>query len=168
MAFVSSLLPSRLQQFFETERGKRFARFLLVAVVSVAATQIVLGALVFEKVWTPGVEGVVAAVTGALVSYLMSRWAWERKGRPDLLRETLPFWVVSLAVWLILGLTTHYSAAWAHSLGWDGLKRVLLVQGCYFAANCCTFVGRFVFFHYVVFANRKPVMPAAETAVAGD
>jgi hypothetical protein len=28
---------------------------------------------------------------GAVVSYALTRWTWNRTGRPDMLRETLPF-----------------------------------------------------------------------------
>ena len=94
-------------------------------------------------------------MVAALVSYLLSRWAWERKGKPDLLRETLPFWVVSVAVWVILGLTSHYASVWAHSMGYTHLKKHLVVQGAYFLMNCVTFVARFLIFHYVLFANKS-------------
>jgi len=46
--------------------------------------------------------------SGALVSYVLSRWAWKRKGRPNLLRETLPFWVVSAMVVAILTVATKF------------------------------------------------------------
>src|SRR5260370_23515039 len=108
-------------------------------------------------------------MTAALVSWLLSRWAWERKGRPDLLRETVPFWLVSAGVWVVLGLTSHYASVWAHSEDWTHWRRHLAVQGAYFLVNCVTFVVRFLIFHHVLFANkdRKPAaVPALEPATA--
>ena len=55
-----------------------------------------------------------------MVSYVLSRWAWKRKGRPDLLRETLPFWVVSAMVVGILTLATKFAY---HSATWMRLGR---------------------------------------------
>jgi hypothetical protein len=106
-------------------------------------------------------------MTAALVSYLLSRWAWERTGRPDLLRETVPFWLVSAAVWGILGLTSHYASVFAHAEGYTHFKKHLVVQGAYFLMNCITFVARFVFFHYVLFANKEsPASTSAPSAPA--
>jgi hypothetical protein len=87
-------------------------------------------------------------------SYLLSRWAWERKGKPDVLRETLPFWAVSIACWVILGLTTHYANSWAKSMDIQHWERHLVVNGAYLVMNCITFVCRFLIFHYALFANR--------------
>ena len=78
-------------------------------------SQVVLGLLTGPVNLSAGASGVIASMTAALVSYLLSRWAWERKGRPDLLRETVPFWLVSVAVWAILGLTSHFASVWAHT-----------------------------------------------------
>jgi putative flippase GtrA len=148
------LVPARIERKLRAETGKRFSRFVLVAAVGVVTSQVVLGLLTGPVNLTAGASGVIASMTAALVSYVLSRWAWERTGRPDLLRETLPFWIVSAAVWGILGLTSHYASVFAHAEGYTHLKKHLTVQGAYFLMNCVTFVARFLFFHYVLFANR--------------
>jgi putative flippase GtrA len=159
------LVPAPMERKLRTEAGQRFARFLLVAIVGVITSQLMLGLLTGPVNLSAGASGVIASMTAALVSYLLSRWAWERSGRPDLLRETVPFWLVSMAVWGILGLTSHFASVWAHSEGYTHLKKHLAVQGAYFLMNCVTFVARFLFFHYVLFANKErpavvPVAPA--------
>jgi putative flippase GtrA len=165
------LVPAPIERKLRTEAGKRFSRFALVAVVAVITSQVVLGLLTGPVNLTAGASGVIASMTAALVSYLLSRWAWERTGRPDLLRETVPFWLVSAAVWGILGLTSHYASVFAHAEGYTHFKKHLVVQGAYFLMNCITFVARFVFFHYVLFANKEspastsaPSAPAAPSA----
>ena len=51
----------------------------------------------------------------------------------------------------------------AASLEPDGIKRIAVVDGIYFAANCVTFLLRFLLFHYVLFADpRSPREPAAQ------
>jgi putative flippase GtrA len=147
-------LPASLARRLGDEGSRRFVRFVAAALAAVITSQIVLGLLTGPINLSAGASGVIAAMAAALVSYLMSRWAWERKGKPDLLRETLPFWVVSLAVWLVLGLTSHYASVWAHSMGYTHLKKHIVVQGAYFLMNCVTFVARFLIFHFVLFAGR--------------
>jgi putative flippase GtrA len=149
------LMPAPIERRLRAETGKRFSRFLLVAAAGVVTSQIVLGLLTGPfDIHSAGAAGVIASMTAAFVSYVLSRWAWERTGKPDLLRETLPFWLVSMAVWAILGLTSHFASVWAHSEGYTHLKKHLVVQGAYLLMNCVTFVARFLFFHYVLFANR--------------
>ena len=148
------LVPAPLERKIRTEAGVRFTRFVPVAIVAVITSQVMLGLLTGPVNLSAGASGVIASMTAALVSYVLSRWAWERKGKPDLLRETLPFWAVSVAVWAILGLTSHFASVWAHDMGYTHLKKHLVVQGAYFLMNCVTFVARFLIFHYILFANR--------------
>lgn len=164
------LLPAPIARKLETEAGRRFARFIPAALAAVITSQVVLGLLTGPVNLTAGASGVIAAMAAALVSYLLSRWAWERKGKPDLLRETLPFWAVSLAVWVILGLTSHFASVWAHSEGYTHLKKHLVVQGAYLLMNCLTFVARFLTFHYVLFAarDRKERGPLPEELTAAE
>ncbi len=161
-----SVVPAPLEQKLRTEAGNRFLRFVLVAAVAVITSQVVLGLLTGPVNLSAGASGVIASMVAALVSYLLSRWAWERKGKPDWLRETLPFWVVSIAVWVILGETSHYASVWAHHMGYAHLMKHVVVQGAYFLMNCITFVLRFLIFHYVLFRNRSRDEEAAATVGA--
>ncbi len=106
-------------------------------------------------------SGVLAAIVGAIVSYFLSRWAWDRKGRPNVWRETIPFWLVSVGAWLVLGLAAHFGTVLAgpHHLDLHHFERHFVVGGIYLLANCVTFVIRFLIFHYVLFADRKPPEP---------
>jgi len=148
------VVPAPLERKLRGEAGQRFSRFVLVAIVGVVTSQVVLGLLTGPVNLTAGTSGVIASMTAALVSYVLSRWAWERTGRPDLLRETVPFWLVSMAVWAILGLTSHFASVWAHAEGYTHVQKHLVVQGAYLLMNCVTFVARFLFFHYVLFAKK--------------
>jgi putative flippase GtrA len=162
------LLPAPLRRKLRGETGRRFLRFVIVAVSALAASQIALFLFLGPAGLSGGISGVLAAAVGALVSYLLSRWAWERKGRPSVLRETLPFWLVSAGAWLVLGLATKLGLHIAASMGAQGLKKTLIVQGTYFLANCVTFFARFVIFHYLLFADRgsKPVPVAGAPGLA--
>jgi putative flippase GtrA len=154
MAALLRRLPAPLRRRFEGETGRRFIRFVLVALAAVIATQIALVLFLGPAHMTAGISGGLAAVVGAAVSYVLSRWAWERKGRPHLLKETLPFWIVSVASWIVLGLATKLGVYLAGPHAHHTLKWHLVVNGTYLAANVLTFVARFLIFHYVLFADR--------------
>jgi putative flippase GtrA len=147
-------LPAPVRRKLEGETGKRFLRFVLVAAAAVISSQIALILFLDVAHLTAGISGVLAGMVGAAVSYVLSRWAWERKGRPDLLKETLPFWIVAIAAWIVLGLATKLGVHWAAGMPKHGLKWHLVVNGTYFGANVLTFLARFVVFHYVLFADR--------------
>lgn len=163
---VLRFLPGPIRRRLETNAGKRFSRFVPVAIAALASSQITLAALVGPAQMTAGKAALIASVTGALVSYLLSRWAWQRKGRPDLLRETVPFWLVSFAVWGVLSLTSHYAGAFAKHEHMHHLEKIAVVNGAYLAANCVTFVSRFLIFHYVLFSDRRKRAAAVTEVVS--
>jgi putative flippase GtrA len=147
-------LPAPVRRKLEGETGQRFLRFVVVAAAAVISSQIALILFLDVAHLTAGISGVLAGMVGAAVSYVLSRWAWERKGRPHLLKETLPFWIVAIAAWIVLGLATKLGVHLAHGTPQHSLKWHLIVNGTYFGANVLTFLARFVIFHYVLFADR--------------
>ena len=168
MALVTNRLSETLTRKARSKLGIRFGRFTIAAIAAFATTELVLticaGPLALSATWA----SLIAWFSGALVSYVLSRWAWKRKGRPSLLKETLPFWIVSAMVVAILILANKFGY---HSAGWMGLhgvERVLYLAAVYGVANFGTFVLRFLFFHYVLFAGSagRPAPGAAEEALA--
>ena len=163
MALAQNRLVAALWGKLRTKVGVRFTRFVIVAGVSLFATEVALTICngVFHMTATPA--ALVSWFVGAVTSYVLSRWAWERKGKPDVLRETIPFWVISAMVIVILTLATkfaYHSASW---MGLTGAKHVLWVDLVWLVANFCTFLLRFVIFHYVLFAERTTAARAAAT-----
>jgi putative flippase GtrA len=163
MALAQNRLIAPVWAKLRTKVGVRFTRFVLVAVAALATSEILLSICngVFHMTATPA--ALISTFSGAAVSYVLSRWAWERKGKPDVLRETVPFWVISGMVWVILWLATKLGYHMASWLGLHGAKHVLLVDLVYLAANVVTFVLRFVIFHYVLFTDRTTAARAAAT-----
>jgi putative flippase GtrA len=167
MALGSSRIGAALWRKARSNVGIRFTRFTLVAVASVVASQVALSIFIGPAHMTAGISGGLAAIIGAGLSYVLSRWAWERKGKPQLLKETLPFWLVSVGAWIILGLAAKLGVHLAESAEYDGAVRVLVTDGTYLAANCLTFLARFVIFHYVLFAGpRSPREVPAEPSMS--
>jgi len=154
MAPARSRLVAPMRRLLRGPLGLRFARFAGAAVAALTATEIALtiGNGVFHLTPTPA--ALVSWFAGAVVSYALSRWAWNRTGRPDVLRETIPFWAISVSVIALLTLANKFgyrSAAWLHL---TGARHVLWVDLIWLAANLGTFLLRFAVFHYVLFADR--------------
>ncbi len=163
MALAQNRLIAPLWQKLRTKVGVRFTRFAGVAIASLGTSEIALTICngVFHMTATPA--AIIAWFSGAVVSYVLSRWAWERKGKPDVLRETVPFWVISALVIVILTLATKFGYHMASWLGLTGIKHVLFVDLVYLVANFVTFLLRFVIFHYVLFAEPTTAARAAAT-----
>jgi putative flippase GtrA len=163
MTLAQNRLIAPVWAKLRTKVGVRLTRFVGVAIASLATSEILLSICngVFHMTATPA--ALISTFSGAAVSYVLSRWAWERKGRPDVLRETVPFWVISALVWVVLWLATKLGYHMASWLGLHGVKHVLLVDLVYLAANFVTFVLRFVIFHYVLFTDRTTAARAAAT-----
>jgi putative flippase GtrA len=161
------LLPAAVRRKLRTEPGMRFMRFVPVSLAALASSQITLALLVGVARMSAGTSAFVASIVGAAVSYVLSRWAWERKGKPDLLRETLPFWAVSVVAWIFLSFVSHEASMWSRHMGHSHWEHVAVVNGAYFIANCITFVTRFAIFHYVLFAKRGDKAKAAQVLSRG-
>jgi putative flippase GtrA len=154
MALIRSV-PAKLSTFLRSQFGKRFSRFILAAVVSAGTSELTLLACYGIFKLAPGRSSVAAWLAGAIVSYFMTRWTWERKGRPNLLKETLPFWAISVCTIIILVTATKIAHEVARDWHMGNLERIVFVAAAYFTANCLTFLTRFLIFHYVLFADRR-------------
>ncbi len=172
---VWHMLPAPLRRRLRTSVGLRFRRFVPVAVASFAASQITLTVCLGPGHMTAGMSAIIAWFTGAAVSYVLSRWVWERKGKPDLVKETLPFWAVAVGAAIVLTWATKFANQEALEMGLGHVQRVAFVDAAYFVANCVTFLTRFVLFHYVLFADRpgtrrvgRPSAPDESVLTADD
>ena len=168
MAITSSRLGETLTRKVRSTLGIRFGRFAVAAISAFATSEIVYTICAGPLALSATEATLIGWFSGVVVSYVLSRWAWERKGRPNLLRETVPFCVVSAIVIVVLELADKYlgyhPAAWWHL---HGAERALYLAVVYGVANLFTFLLRFLFFHYVLFAGSagRPGPAAAEEAL---
>jgi putative flippase GtrA len=159
-------IAAAVRSKLHTTVGKRFSRFAVAAAAAVVASQTTLASCLGGLHWTAGRSALAAWVAGAGTSYLVSRWAWERRGIPHPLKETIPFWAVAVGAAIVLTSVTKFANQHALAMGLSGTQRLLFVGAAFFAANCVTFVTRFLIFHYVLFADRRS-QPAAVTTSSG-
>src|SRR5260370_4582333 len=152
---ISARLPEPLRRLAGSAGVRRLMRFAPAAALALATTQITYFICFSVLAMTGRASGAAGWLAGAAVSYGVSRWAWERKGKPRVLKETLPFLAISLVVGILLTEASHFGYRQAAALGLHGAAHDAFVQGFYLAANCFTFLTRFVIFHFVLFADRN-------------
>ncbi len=151
MTLTSSRLVTAAQRGFQTKVGRHFSRFALVALVALGTSETTVVVCLGPLHRGPGFSGFMGWFTGAAVSYLLSRWAWERKGRPHLLKETVPFWAIAIGTAVVLTSATHFAGTLAKGLSLHGVEKVVFVAAGYLVANSLTFLTRFLIFHYIRF-----------------
>jgi putative flippase GtrA len=113
----------RLRLFYATQAGGRFIRYTIVSAFNVAFSVFVL-AIVFGvfRVWTEVPSTLFANIVAIPPGYYLTRtWAWGKSGRSHLLKEVVPFWVMTIAGVLLalatsdearhIGLAHHLSRA---------------------------------------------------------
>src|SRR5215469_68007 len=104
MALTSHRPTARVWRKAHATLGIRFGRFAIAAIAAFATSEIAYTISAGPAAMSATKATLVGWFSGVVVSYLLSRWAWERKGRPNVLRETLPFCVVSAMVIVVLDL----------------------------------------------------------------
>ncbi|HVC14802.1 MAG TPA: GtrA family protein [Acidimicrobiales bacterium] len=85
--------------WLHTPQGRKIFRYTMTSVISTAVSLFVLG-IVFGvlRLWTEVPSTIFANVVAAFPSYWLNRrWAWGKSGRSRLVKEVLPFWVMSIA-----------------------------------------------------------------------
>jgi hypothetical protein len=145
-------VPTPVAGWLRTRFGKHLSRFAGVALVSLATTQVTLS-IAYLIIGTGGLATLIGWAAGAAVSYLLSRRAWDRKGKPHLLKETLPFWAISAGTAVVLTTAGHLAGEFAKDHSLSKLQALVVVNGTVLAANVLTFVTRFLIFHYVLFTD---------------
>lgn len=93
-------MPEVLERFvlwLGTPRGKKLFRYSMVSVISTAVSFSVLFIVYgVARLWTEVPSTVFANVVATFPSYWLNRnWAWGKTGRSHLVREVIPFWVMS-------------------------------------------------------------------------
>ena len=88
-----------LWQRRHTPEAKKLIRYSMVSVISTAVSFAVL-AIVFGVIhlWGAITSTVFANVVATIPSYFLNRqWVWGKGGRSHIMKEVVPFWVMSAA-----------------------------------------------------------------------
>lgn len=118
-----------------------FTGSVVATVCSEVCFVLVYGALGFGTTWS----SVVSWLAGAIPNFWLNRtWTWQRRGRPGLWNEVLPYAVIILATLLLATVATHVADAWLHDQGVAHSLRVAMVAAAFLGTYVAIFALRFV------------------------
>lgn len=83
--------------WLHTHEGRKLFRYTMVSVISTVVSAVVI-VLVYGvgHVWTEVPSTIFGNVVASFPSYWLNRrWAWGKGGRSHLVKEVLPFWVMT-------------------------------------------------------------------------
>jgi putative flippase GtrA len=134
--------------------ARKLARYSAVSVATAVFGQVVLIALYAGLGWAARPANVVAFVTAAVPSYWLNRtWTWGRTGRSHLLREVVPFWVVSAVGLALTTWTAGLGESWAEGLTSSRPAQALVVSATVVGTFAVVWVSKYVLFDRVLFAE---------------
>jgi len=131
---------------------RRMSRCLVVSVGTTLLSAAVLVALALGAGVSAGSANVIAVGCGIVPSYLANRhWVWGRSGRSDLLREVVPFWVLSLAG--LAASTIAVSVVAAAVAGWSTSARAIALPLANLSVFGALWMVQFVLLDRVLFSS---------------
>jgi putative flippase GtrA len=129
---------------------RRMSRCLVVSVGTTLLSAAILIALALGAGVPAGSANVIAVCCGIAPSYFANRhWVWGRSGRGDLVREIVPFWVLSLAG---LGASTVAVSVVASAVAsWSTSARALVLPLANLSVFGALWIGQFSLLDKVLF-----------------
>jgi len=96
------LTPSALLAHAKTDAGKRALRYVATSGFGVVSTQILLFLFLHVFEWGSVESNFTAVTIISVPAFLLNKyWVWGKRGRAHLRREVLPFWLFTVAGWVI-------------------------------------------------------------------
>jgi len=141
-----------VRDWYDTPDGKKMVRYSMVSVVAVPVglIGIAIGLEVFGM--SPGWAGIFGASLGAVPSYYLNRtWVWGKSGRSHVVKEILPFWIITLIGVLFSGWVENVAGHWTTSHGWVGMGRLVVLLAANVAGFGVLWVGKYILFNKVLF-----------------
>src|SRR5580693_2696044 len=99
--------PAAFMAAVRTPEGRKVFRYTVVSLISFIIGLTVLGVCKGLIRWSAFTSNIVATAVATGPAYVLNRrWAWGKSGKSHLMREVVPFWVLSF-----IGLA--FSTYWA-------------------------------------------------------
>lgn len=131
------------------EHGVKLFRYGAVSAFNVVFGQILLYGAQTVLGWAPVVSNVFSVMVGTVPAYFLSRyWVWEKRGKSHLMREVLPFWIITL-----IGFALSTAAVWFVASRWDPTPIVINLTNL--AAFGVVWVAKFVILDQVLFKSEE-------------
>ena len=146
-----NLTPAGLLAHARSDAGRRAIRYSMCSVVGVVGTQILLFLFLHVFEWKPVLSNFVAVTLMSVPVFMLNKyWVWGKRGRAHMRREVIPFWLFTVAGWilstLMVILVVNITSTDANP---DGNK--LAVQGANIAGFGVLWVLKYLFLDRIMF-----------------
>jgi putative flippase GtrA len=100
--FVKHLTPSALVAHAKSEAGRRALRYVATSAFGVVSTQVLLFLFLHVFEWKSVPSNFIAVTIISVPAFLLNKyWVWGKRGRAHMRREVLPFWLFTIAGWIL-------------------------------------------------------------------
>jgi putative flippase GtrA len=97
-----NLTPAGLLAHARSDAGRRAIRYSMCSVVGVVGTQVLLFLFLHVFEWKPVLSNFVAVTLMSMPVFLLNKyWVWGKRGRAHMRREVIPFWLFTVAGWIL-------------------------------------------------------------------
>ena len=98
----------------QTDAGAKLLRFAGVSAFNVVFGQTLLYAAQTVFLWSGVASNIFSVSISAIPAYILSRyWVWQKRGKNHLMREVVPFWVLTF-----IGFVLSTGAVWFVETTW--------------------------------------------------
>ena len=156
---MSKFHPKHLWAHAQTDGGRRAIRYSATSLICVGITQVLI--ILFYKVldldvvsWmTPEAQANLAAtmLTSVPAFALNKYWVWGKRGKAHLRREVLPFWLFTVAGWILSTITVGFAA---HHVGTpESPMRTVGVMAANIAGFGVLWILKYLFLDKIMFGG---------------
>ena len=146
-----NLTPAGLLAHARSDAGRRAIRYSMCSVVGVVGTQILLFLFLHVFEWKPVLSNFIAVTVMSVPVFMLNKyWVWGKRGRAHMRREVIPFWLFTVAGWILSTLMVILVVnATSTDANPDGNK--LAVQGANIAGFGVLWVLKYLFLDRIMF-----------------
>lgn len=147
--------PRQILTYLKTSEGKKALRYAAVSVVAIVVSQITIGVSYGGFHSSKTMAQTAAAVLSTIPSYILNRrWVWGRNGKSSASKEIVPFWVISIVQFIISLVAINWLGSWMERHVDSHALRTICLQFIVLFIYGVMWIGKFVFFNKVLFADR--------------
>jgi putative flippase GtrA len=101
-SFVKHLHPTALWAHAKSDAGQRAIRYTATSAIGVVTTQVLLVIFLHVLQMKPVISNFTAVTLTSIPAFLLNKyWVWGKKGRAHMRREVIPFWLFTIAGWIL-------------------------------------------------------------------
>ena len=146
------LTPQGLLEHSRTEAGRRMIRYASTSLICVAITQVLIIVFYRGAQWTEVESNLAATMLTSVPAYLLNKyWVWGKRGRPHMRREVIPFWLFTVAGWILSTVTVALASD--HVGTPHSILRTLAVMAASIAGFGILWVLKYLFLDKIMFGS---------------